>query len=424
MFTQNRLIITLILLALLTSACQPATGMLTEPIVSELIASEPALMDEPAYAARGSLPVGFRTLSAQAEGEAALEIHSWYPAIMPEDGVEEIEYAVTLKDSTWQPATPPVAYGHALHDASIDDGAGPYPLVILSHGFMLSPAWYHTLAEQVASYGFIVLAPDHPEAFDPTFSSMWQTLIDRPAAVTQTLDYAEALTAPGGELAGLIDMDHVAVVGHSYGGYTALAAAGAQYDMAAYKERCAALAQDDPLAFFCMPIVPNEAAMAERAGLDGVPAGLWPSFGDERVTAIIPMAGDSYLFDEAGLAQITVPMLAITGGADTGTPVDWGAQPAYEYAASGEKGLIVLEGGEHMLFTTACENLPWISEHPYYEYFCTDPTWEKGAALDLIHYYSTAFLMTTLKGDGAARDMLLPDADTLDGVEYMSTIVR
>lgn len=417
MFTPNRLFIGFMFIALLISACQPIQPLPTEPTTA----------DPPAYAARGPLDVGFRVLITEPEGDTPLEIHSWYPALTPADapaeaGAAAIEYDVKLKDATWSPTTSPVAHGHARRDAAVNNTAGPYPLVIFSHGFMLSPAWYHTLAEQYASHGFIVLAPDHPEAFDPTFGSMWQTLIDRPAAMTRTLDYAEALTAEDGEMAGLIDMENVAVVGHSYGGYTALAAAGAQYDMAAYQARCAALAEDDPLAFFCMPIVPNEAAMAERAGLDGVPDGLWPSLGDERVTAIIPMAGDSYLFDRAGLAQITVPMLAITGGADTGTPVDWGAKPAYEHAASEQKGLVILEGGEHMLFTTPCENQPWISEHPYSEYFCSDPAWEKTQALDLIHHFTTAFLLATLQADPAARAALLPDAGALSGIEYATTL--
>lgn len=401
-----------LLAGLLLMACQPIQA----PAVEE------SRSDRPTYAARGPLGVGFQTLTRGTDDEDALTIDSWYPARIPAGAEETINYAVTLKDSTWQPATLPVAHGHALRDATIDDAQGPYPLVVLSHGFMFSPAWYHTLAEHYASYGFIVLAPDHPEQFDPTFGEMWKTLIDRPAAVSQTLDYAEALTAPGGAMAGLIDMTKVAVVGHSYGGYTALAAAGAQYDMAAYKARCAALADDDPLTFFCLPLVPNEAAMAERAGLSDMPEGLWPSFGDPRVTAIIPLAGDSYLFDQAGLAQITVPLLAIAGGADTGTPLAWGAQPTYDYAASPQKALVVLDGGEHMLFTTPCENQPWLSDHPYYEYFCFDPAWEKTQALDLIHHFSTAFLLDTLKGDQDAHAALLPAAVQFPGIAYTTTL--
>lgn len=401
-----------LLIGMLGIACQPLQAPAVEEARSEL----------PTYAARGSLGVGFQTLTSGSEREGALTIYSWYPALVPAGEEETIEYAVTLKDSTWQSATPPVAHGHALRDAAVDDAQGPYPLIVLSHGFMLSPAWYHTLAEQYASYGFVVLAPDHPEQFDPTFGDMWRTLIDRPADVTRTLDFAEELSAPEGAMAGLIDMENVAVVGHSYGGYTALAAAGAQYDMAAYKARCAELAADDPLTFFCAPIVPMEAEMAARAGLDSVPDGLWPSFGDPRVTAVLPMAGDSYLFDQAGLAQVSVPMMAISGGADTGTPLDWGTQPAYDFAASAQKALVLLQGGEHMLFTTPCENQPWLSEHPYHDYFCADPAWERTQALDLIHHYSTAFLLATLKGDQTAHAALTTETAQFPGIDYATTL--
>ena len=68
-----------------------------------------------------------------------------------------------------------------------------------------------------------------------------------------------------------------------------------------------------------------------------MPTGLWPSFGDPRVTAIIPIAGDSYLFDKAGLSKITVPILAIGGTADTATPYDWGSKPSYYNASSAKK---------------------------------------------------------------------------------------
>ena len=72
--------------------------------------------------------------------------------------------------------------------------------------------------------------------------------------------------------------------------------------------------------------------------------------GDPRVTAIIPMAGNSYLFDEAGLANIAVPMMAMGGAADTGTPYLWGVKPAYDHASSPQKALVSFVGGEHMIF--------------------------------------------------------------------------
>ena len=90
-----------------------------------------------------------------------------------------------------------------------------------------------------------------------------------------------------------------------------------------------------------------------------MPEGLWPSFGDPRVKAILPVASDSYLFDQASLAKITVPMMAIGGTANTGTPYDWGSKPSYDYASSAKKALVTLEGAEHTI-TTSCDNMPWV----------------------------------------------------------------
>ncbi len=117
-------------------------------------------------------------------------------------------------------------------------------------------------------------------------------------------------------------MENVAVVGHSYGGYTLFAMAGAQFDMEAFAQRCGTLAEDDPNVFLCMPLVGNEQRLAEEIRLDSVPEGLWPPVGDPKVTAIVSIAGDSYIFDKEGLSKITVPMMAIGGTADTGTPYE------------------------------------------------------------------------------------------------------
>jgi predicted dienelactone hydrolase len=155
-----------------------------------------------------------------------------------------------------------------------------------------------------------------------------------------------------------------------------------------------------------------------------LPEGLWPSFGDPRVTAIIPMAGDAYLFDQAGLAKVTVPMLALGGTANSFSPYEWGPELSYDYAASAEKALVTFAGAEDLIFITPCENDPerraW--EPPVYSYVCLDPVWDKHRALDLIHHFSTAFLLDTLKGDPAAHAALLPDAVNFPGIEYSTTL--
>jgi predicted dienelactone hydrolase len=134
------------------------------------------------------------------------------------------------------------------------------------------------------------------------------------------------------------------------------------------------------------------------------------------------MAGDAYLFDQAGLSKITVPVLAMAGGADSGTPLEWGPKPTYDFVSSEQKALVTFIGAEHMIFTTPCERQPWMNDHPAYAYFCFDPVWDRERALDLIHHFSTAFLLDTLEGDSAAHEALLPDAVRFPGIDYVTTL--
>jgi predicted dienelactone hydrolase len=222
-------------------------------------------------------------------------------------------------------------------------------------------------------------------------------------------------------LAGLIDMDNIAVVGHSYGGYTALAAAGARFDFSAYKSRCAALTGDDPLNFFCGPVISKESDMATRAGLPTVPSGLWPSFGDPRVKAVISMAGDAYPFDQRGLAELKVPVMAMGGTIDDGTPYTWGAKLTYDHAGSKEKTLITFPGAGHFLFLDPCENLPWVQNFFYRDAICSDAVW-RTRPLDIVMHYTTAFLRETLNADPEARAALAGQQPRLDNVAYDTTI--
>ena len=447
-----------LLLALLLSACQPsqapaavqatsipaptaapatpvpvptAVPATSVPARAEAQTAPPgARPDAPTYAARGPFAVGYKPLVIGAGTKHPLEGSLWYPALNPTGRKEEITYAIKQKDTTWSTDLPKIIYGHALLNAEIDAAQGAYPLVVWSPGFVASAAWNNNLLEHYASYGFIILSPEHIEGVYPSdfesdpiaISDFWKAVIDRPLDIKQTLDYADQLTAPGGAMAGLIDIAHVAVVGHSFGGYTALAMAGAQYDLDAFNARCAQLPKDDQNTLYCTSLVQKGAEMAARAGLDPMPQGLWPSLGDPRVAAIIPMSSPSSLFDKAGLAKITIPMMAMEGNADSVVSPDWGGKPAYENALSAQKALVTFLGGEHLIFGTPCENEPWIVKHPAYGFFCFDPVWDKTRVLDLIDHFSTAFLLDTLKGDKAAHAALLPDAINFPGIEYTTTM--
>jgi predicted dienelactone hydrolase len=417
---RDRLVATICGLAVLA-----AGGLLTTGCTSaqQSTTSVPAETSTPplAYAAQGSHAVGYRVFSTTGAQGQPLTVRAWYPAVGATAETATITYTAPNKfGEQITPGEEITSVGRALADGRPDTTGGPYPLVVFSHGFALSPIVYGTLVEHYASQGYVVLAPEHNESFDGSLTGFWKELIDRPVDISRTIDHAEQLSRSGEPLAGMIDLDDVAVVGHSYGGYTALAAAGAQFDFAAYKDRCAALAADDPNNFFCAPLA-NESDMAMRAGLDEVPSGLWPSLGDPRITAAISLAGDAYLFDQRGLAELEVPVMAMGGTIDEGTPYTWGAKLTYDHAGSTDKTLVSFPGAGHFLFLDPCENLPWVENSVYRDAICSDAVWDT-RPLDIVMHYTTAFLRDTLDADPKARGVLAGQQPQLDNVEYNTTI--
>lgn len=330
------------------------------------------------FVERGAHAAGYRVV--QHDG---LQIKVWYPT--EGDSASPFVYDVTLKFPGF-PAEPVPIFGTAIAGVQVADD-GPWPLVVLSHGFGLNPEWYHALAEHLASHGFVVAAPEHTEA--DWFEDVLVATVHRPQDVSTTIDFAELP-----EQSSWIDTERVAVIGHSYGGYTALASAGARWNPAGLADRCADV--DDPImsAYFCESFVGQDAVLADILGPDAIPEGLWPSMADPRVDAIVSIAGDAYLFGPEGLASVSVPVMSIGGTADTGTPWDWGSQMSFDFVASDERALVGLVGAEHMIVAADCADMPFTEFMPeeYAGYFCSDPSWNKSEAHDVIHHLTTAWL--------------------------------
>ena len=107
--------------------------------------------------------------------------------------------------------------------------------------------------------------------------------------------------------------------------------------------------ENDPNTLLCDKVLPHLADMADSAGLESLPEGLWQqAWANPRVDAIVPLAGDALFFGQEGLAEITVPVMAIGGTRDKDSPYMWGTYPAYEHTSSATKARIALVDAEHI----------------------------------------------------------------------------
>ncbi len=354
------------------------------------------------YASSGTHHIGVRRFTS---AEAPRPTTIWYPAAPDGEDTAVLRYsngaAMLGERSSVALATFP---GRARPGASPDLADGPYPVVILSPGFALSTSSYAWLAEHLASHGFVVAAPQHAETLDP--NRLWRATVDRPRDVTATIDFLTDATNLDGRLAGLADTDRVAVVGHSYGGYTALAAAGARLDTQALRSACASDGiAGGALEFQCGALLPFLSDLAEAAGLTTVPNGRWPSWADPRVDAAVSIAGDAVMFGADGLSTMTTPLLAIGGTADPDSPLRWGTAAAYDGATGPRKAELTLVGADHFSFTGACA-APRLILEVLPSTFCESTGQDRQAAHHQVAHATTAFLLAEFLRDSTAAAVL------------------
>jgi predicted dienelactone hydrolase len=132
----------------------------------------------------------------------------------------------------WYPTTEPgspVTYdglfpGEATADAPVDCSA-VRPLLAFSHGSGGIRFQSTFFTEFAATHGFVVVAPDHRgNTFLDAAPDFTELVGRRPHDVEDVVD----ATLADDRFADCLDGDAYSVVGHSFGGYTALALAGAE----------------------------------------------------------------------------------------------------------------------------------------------------------------------------------------------------
>ncbi len=275
----------------------------------------------------GPYPVGVKIERMNYHGRE-IPLMVWYPA-MPQTGAGSYLYNTRIQ-------------GSAVLNAPAEKKDAPYPLLIFSHGLGACGCQSVFYTENLASFGYVVVAPDHDDSMmchiegEPDVSYLglvWAFIkslgnlekmvmalfgdhltkigfdlsyrsAEARAVIDQALNWNQN---PASFLSGMMDPDRIGVTGHSLGGYTSLMVGGVPFhcdDEKPDPELCDTdnfkkidLRRMDPC---CLDIMRE---MEDPFQLR-----------DERVKAILPL-GPAVIFPnlERAAAELKIPVMIITG---------------------------------------------------------------------------------------------------------------
>lgn len=262
------------------------------------IATTCCLLGLPALAETSPYAAGLAELHIAAEADQpALDGYIWYPTMAP--------------GASFRFGANAVFAGFEAHPASpVADG--PFPLVVISHGLtgnVFNQGW---LATDLAAHGIIVAAVDHPgtatrDRGPEERARIWR----RPQDLSRVIDAVLADST----LAASVDAERIAAAGHSLGGFTVLALAGAGLDPVRHATYCASHPDRADCAFL--------ATIDSRGDADWQQRMLATPTGDPRVDAVVSFdLGLTQLFDPASLAELDLPVLVIGAGRENAVPLD------------------------------------------------------------------------------------------------------
>ncbi len=120
----------------------------------------------------------------------------------------------------------PTAFGPYTMDVSPDApvAEGRFPVVLISHGNGGSHLVYRAVSTHLARNGYVVAMLEHAgnNRNNNELEGTHENLVNRPRHVRLTIDAVSS----DPQFRACVQPDNVAIIGHSIGGYTALAVAG------------------------------------------------------------------------------------------------------------------------------------------------------------------------------------------------------
>jgi predicted dienelactone hydrolase len=228
-------------------------------------------------------------------------------------------------------------------------GTPTLPPVVISHGLWDSPASFLGWARHLASHGAPVFLPRHPGSDIQQQAEMLagrvpppspQEFLRRPGDVRAVLDALDAGSLSGGEG---IRARRVVMIGHSWGGTTALQLAGARSLPASLWADCGRTGN------------PNR-NISWVLQCSFLPAATTASLADPRIVRAVAVSPPQGLVFELGARDLQVPVLLVSGSRDVVVPTDPEALLPFGSYPRGSNRLVVVEGGNHFNLPAAADS--------------------------------------------------------------------
>ena len=321
---------------------------------------------------QGSFVVGHSVRRLNVPGtlgeDRPVDVHLWYPARSPDDcdnsdnsdgnrddqgcSVTPSEYTSRLNDGItllpqWDLLSWTIGSSESFENLPIARGHRPFPVIIFSHGHQNNAIDYVYTLEALASFGFIVAAPDHLNGTQDDVridfinlqaSSMVIDCFDSlPSPCARGANVPKSMTDRAHDISAVIDalptwfgdrvdILRVGVMGHSRGTVTALAAAGGS---TTGSPQC--------------PGIPGCAPW-------GFPALTYPN-GEPKVKAIMGLAiGQRNITFAVNVQDIAVPTLLVAGTLDTNAPYAISQEALETLPPSTEKDIVLVKNAKHRHF--------------------------------------------------------------------------
>ena len=317
-----------------------------------------------------------------------LTLEVWYPADSAATG------NTTLRAYLRDAVTEVDLQGRAIRDAATVANDGPFPLVIISHGYPGNRYLLSHLGENLASKGYVVASIDHTDSTYRTQAAFGSTLVNRSLDQIFVLNEMERMSADSSSaLSGMINTATTAIIGYSMGGYGAVITAGAGVTQTSIDYGFGA---------------PHGQLGVHKAGSTSHNALLDPRI--QTAVAFAPWGMNLAFWDAEGLSGIGIPMLFVAGSEDDVSEYETGIRAIWEGATSVERALLTFDNANHNAgapMPAPAESYVFndtlgfnVSEH------YTDPVWQTERMNNISQHFVTAWLDKYLKGSGDAGTYL------------------